>query len=96
MAKTIGVILSERISAGLVVDHKLVGAVRRFPDEHEQDDALVELHTDALVEAICNEIVQVAEGAKDMTAVGVALPGLVKNGVVEEAAEPAAAQRRAD
>ncbi len=85
MAKTIGVTLSERISAGLVVDHKLVGAVRRFPDEHEQDDALVELHTDALVEAICNEIVQVAEGAKDMTAVGVALPGLVKNGVVEEA-----------
>jgi len=85
MAKTIGVILSERISAGLVVDHKLVGAVRRFPDEHEEEDALVELHTDALVEEICKQVVLVADGAKDLTAVGVALPGLVKNGVVEEA-----------
>ena len=85
MAKTIGVILSERISVGLVVDHKLVGAVRRFPDEHEEEDALVELHTDALVEEICKQVVLVSDGAKDLTAVGVALPGLVKNGVVEEA-----------
>jgi glucokinase len=85
MAKTIGVTLSERISAGLVVDHKLVGPVQRFPEEIEDEDALVELHTDALVEAICKQVVQVANGAKDLTAVGVALPGLVKNGVVEEA-----------
>jgi glucokinase len=85
MAKTIGVTLSERISAGLVVDHKLEGAVRRFPDEHEEDDALVELHTDALVEEICKQVMLAADGEKDLAAVGVALPGLVKNGVVEEA-----------
>jgi predicted NBD/HSP70 family sugar kinase len=85
MAKTIGVILSERISAGLVVDHKLAGPVRRFPDEHDEDDALVELHTDALVETICKQVVLAADGTRDLTAVGVALPGLVKNGVVEEA-----------
>jgi glucokinase len=85
MAKTIGVTLSERISAGLVVDHKLAGAVRRFPDEHENEDALVELHTDALVEEICKQVLLAADGAKDLVAVGVALPGLVKNGVVEEA-----------
>jgi glucokinase len=85
MAKTIGVILSERISAGLVVDHKLVGSVRRFPDDHDDEDALVEMHTDALVETICKEVLLTADGAKDVTAVGVALPGLVKNGVVEEA-----------
>ena len=85
MAKTIGVTLSERISAGLVVDHKLEGAVRRFPDEHEEDDALVELHTDALVQEICKQVMLAADGEKDLAAVGVALPGLVKNGVVEEA-----------
>jgi predicted NBD/HSP70 family sugar kinase len=84
MAKTIGVTLSERISAGLVVDHKLSGPVRYFPDNHEDEDALVELHTDALAEAICKQILHAADGAKDLTAVGVALPGLVKNGVVEE------------
>jgi glucokinase len=85
MAKTIGVILSERISAGLVVDHKLVGPVRRFPEDHDDEDALVEQHTEALVETIADQVLLAADGAKDITAVGVALPGLVKNGVVEEA-----------
>jgi glucokinase len=84
MAKTVGVTLSERIVAGLVVDHKLAGSVQRFPDEHDEEDALVELPTDALVETICKLAVQVANGEKDLTAVGLALPGLVKNGVVEE------------
>jgi len=84
MAKTIGVTLSERISAGLVVDHKLAGAVRRFPEDHDDDDALVEMHTDAVVETICKQVVLAADGAKDLVAVGVSLPGLVKNGVVEE------------
>jgi glucokinase len=85
MAKTIGVILSERISAGLVVDHKLVGPVRRFPEDHDDEDALVEQHTEALVETIADQVLLAADGAKDITAVGVALPGLVKDGVVAEA-----------
>ena len=54
MAKTIGVTLSDGILAGLVVDHKLSGAVRRFPEDHDDEDALVELHTDALVETIAS------------------------------------------
>jgi predicted NBD/HSP70 family sugar kinase len=68
-----------------VVDHSLAGAVRRFPDEHEEEDALVELHADALVEEICKQVLLAANGARDLAAIGVALPGLVKNGVVEEA-----------
>ncbi len=85
MAKTIGVTLSDGILAGLVVDHKLSGAIRRFPDNHDDEDALVELHTDALVDTISKLVVQAADGTKDLIAVGIALPGLVKNGVVEEA-----------
>jgi glucokinase len=85
MAKAIGVILSERISVGLVVDHNLVGAVRRFPEDHDEQDGLVEMPTDALVQTICEQVMLVADGAKDITAVGVAVPGLVKNGVMEDA-----------
>jgi glucokinase len=84
MAKTIGVVLSSRISTGLVVDHGLIDQVRRFPEEQDEPDALVEMHTDALAEAISNQIAAVANGATDIAAVGMALPGLVKNGVVEE------------
>jgi glucokinase len=85
MSKTIGVTLSDGIVAGLVVDHKLEGGLRRFPEDEENRDALVELHTDALVETICKEVVLAANGHKDLDAVGVAVPGLIKSGVVEEA-----------
>lgn len=84
MAKAIGVIVSERISVGLVVDHKLVGALQRFPEDHDEIDGLVELHTEGLVQKICEEVVSAAAGSTDIGAVGLALPGLVKDGVVEE------------
>jgi glucokinase len=85
MAKAIGVTLSERISAGLVIDHKLVGPLRRFPEDHDDDDCLVEMHTEAVVGTVCKQIVLAADGTKDLAAVGVAIPGLIKEGVVEEA-----------
>jgi predicted NBD/HSP70 family sugar kinase len=85
MAKTIGVTVSERIQAGLVVDHKIVGELHVFPEDREEQDALVELHADALVKTICDQIEGAAKGATDVQAVGVALPGLIRDGVVEEA-----------
>jgi glucokinase len=85
MAKTIGVTVTERIQAGLVVDHKIVGDLHVFPEDHEEQDALVELHADALVNTICDQISAAAKGATDIQAVGVGLPGLVRAGVVEEA-----------
>ena len=85
MAKSVGVTLSEQIHTGFVVDHKLVGGLRRFPEAEDDYGALVELHTDALVDTICEQIVQAANGEKNLDAVGIAVPGLVKSGVVEEA-----------
>jgi predicted NBD/HSP70 family sugar kinase len=84
MAKIIGVTVSERIQAGMVVDHKIVGEPHIFPEDHEEQDALVELHSDALVKTICDQI-EGAKGTTDVQAVGVALPGLIRDGVVEEA-----------
>ena len=85
MAKTIGVTLSEQVLAGLVVDHTLVGELQRFPADEEERDALIEMHTDALVQTICEQVVAAANGENDLAGVGVAVPGLIKNGVVEEA-----------
>lgn len=85
MAKSVGVTLSEQIHTGLVVDHKLVGGLRRFPADEDDYGALVEMHTEALVETICEQIVAAANGEKNLDAVGLAVPGLVKSGVVEEA-----------
>ncbi len=85
MAKTIGVTLSEQVLAGLVVDHKLVGELQRFPADEDERDALIEMPTDALVQTICEQVVAAANGENDLAGVGVAVPGLIKNGVVEEA-----------
>ncbi len=85
MAKSVGVTLSEQVLAGLVVDHKLVGGLQRFPKDENDYEALIDMHTDAMVETICEEIVQLVNGDKALAAVGVAVPGLVKNGVIEEA-----------
>ena len=85
MAKTIGVTLSEQVLAGLVVDHKLVGELQRFPANEDERDALIEMHTDALVQTICEQVIAAAKGENDLAGVGIAVPGLIKNGVVEEA-----------
>ncbi|HEV2711158.1 MAG TPA: ROK family protein [Edaphobacter sp.] len=84
MAKIVGVVVSERMSAGLVVDHKLVGELRRFPEQADDKYALVEMPTEGLVRTICEQVMLAVGGEKGVSAVGVALPGLIKNGVMEE------------
>ncbi len=84
MTKMIGVTLSERMRAGLVIDHKLDGSLRRFPENDDDRYALVEMPTDGLIRTICEQTILAANGQKDLTAVGVALPGIIKNGVIED------------
>jgi len=85
MAKTIGVVLSERVIAGLVIDNRIEGDLCYFPANPDDESALVELHTDGLVRVICEQILCARGDHRDISAVGVALPGLIRNGVVEEA-----------
>jgi glucokinase len=84
MAKTIGVVLSERVIAGLVVDHKVEGNVYSFPESEEDESALVELPTEALVKTVAELVLRVRGQHPDVTAVGVAMPGLIRDGVVED------------
>jgi glucokinase len=83
MAKIIGVTVSERLIAGLVVDHRLAGEVRRFP-ENEDEYALIEMPTEEVVATICDEVMGVAGTDREIAAVGVGMPGLIRTGVVEE------------
>src|ERR1700712_6035058 len=90
MAKSIGVTVSERIETGLIIDHKVVGQLHVFPanydpDSEDADDGLVELPTEGIVNTICDTILKAADGATDIQAVGLAIPGLIRSGVVEEA-----------
>ena len=89
--KTLGIILSEHIYAGLIVDHQIVGkllssASASEPQDAEDSNTTVELPTDAVIDAICNLAVEAARGHESsITAIGIAIPGLIRQGVVEEA-----------
>jgi predicted NBD/HSP70 family sugar kinase len=85
MAKLVGVTLSERVVAGLVVDHKVAGGLRSFPDAADDEYALVEMPADQIVQTVCELVMGVAGSEHKFAGVGVGLPGLIRNGVVEEA-----------
>jgi len=85
MAKKVGVTLSERVVTGLIVDHKLDGELRYFPEEHDDEYALVEMPAEGIVEVLRGQVKAAAGGAGDIAAVGVGVPGLVRHGIVEEA-----------
>ena len=85
MAKLVGVTISERVVAGLVVDHKLPAGLRYFPERDKEDGALIEMPAEQIIETMCEQVVAVTEGERELAGVGVGVPGLVRNGVIEEA-----------
>jgi glucokinase len=85
MAKIVGVSLSERVVAGLVVDHALAGGLRTFPEAHDDEYALVEMTAESIVETMSRQVLAAAGKEREIAAVGVGVPGLVRHGVVEEA-----------
>src|SRR5271155_882833 len=84
MAKTIGVVMTEAIRSGFVEDHKITGSTRRFPENMDESSGLIEVPADALSESICDEIKAIVPEGTKIDAIGVAMPGIIRNGVVED------------
>ena len=84
MASTIGVVLTTSIAAGLLHGHDIVGPLRHYPEDTEETGGLIDLPTDSLCHAICDQVVTLAKGADSLEAVGIALPGIIRNGIVED------------
>jgi len=78
--------MAERVVAGLLEDHKLTGELRQYPTDLGSTDGLIELPSDELCKIICDQVLAVAtpEIAAEVGAVGIALPGIVRNGVIED------------
>jgi glucokinase len=83
MAKSVGVVMAERLVVGLIEDHR-VSALREYPEDTAEDHGLVEIPSEDLCDMICNQIVALVPENENIEAVGVALPGIVRNGVVED------------
>ena len=89
MGRSIGVVMTTDITAGLIEDHRLIGQVRRYPEDPDEHHGLIDLPTDPLCDVICDLIIALkpADGGAAngrLDAIGIALPGIVRNGIVED------------
>ncbi len=86
MTTAIGVVMTEHIVAGRLEDLRLTGRPVRFPENSDELDALIALPSGELVEMVAEQIVNVAgEITQPIGAIGVAVPGVVRHGIVEDA-----------
>jgi glucokinase len=89
MATSIGVVMTEHIVAGRLTgglgEQKLEGERLRYPVDPEETEALVGLPTSELYDVLASQIAPLAAAASEpVAAIGVAVPGIVRNGVVED------------
>ena len=83
MTTAIGVVVTEHIVAGRLEDMRLVGETVRYPQNTDEVDALNALPVKEFVEILSGEIISVI-GKGDVDAIGVAVPGVIRYGVVED------------
>lgn len=91
MTAAIGVVITDHIVAGMLEDLHLTGKLLRYPggresiDEPEAQDELAAIPDSELVEIISTQIETLTDSGKALVdAIGVAVPGIVRSGVVEE------------
>jgi glucokinase len=85
MTTAIGIVITDHIVAGRLEDLKLTGKLLRYPEEPDADFALIAIPHGELVEILAGMAETLAGGQEGgVEAIGVAIPGIVRHGVVED------------
>ena len=85
MTTAIGVVITDHLVSGRLVDFRLTGNTLRYPTDSDERDALSAIPGGDLIELIATQIANLAaEVATPLDAIGVAVPGIVRHGVVED------------
>ncbi len=85
MTITIGAVFTEHIVAGKLHDLRLEGKPVRYPKGPAAVDALTAIPSGELVEILASHIAELAaQESAPIDAIGVAVPGIVRHGVVED------------
>lgn len=85
MTTAIGVVITEHIGAGRLQDQRLSGKVIRYPSDPNDHDALAAMPSGDLVELLATQISTLsAAETTPVDAIGVAVPGIIRHGVVED------------
>lgn len=83
MTTAIGAVMTEHIVAGKLEDMRLVGETVRYPRDTDEVEQLSAVPSSELIEILAQEIVAVAAQG-EVDAIGVAVPGVIRHGVVED------------
>ncbi len=85
MTRAIGIVVTEHIVAGRLEELQLVGKMLRYPSDPETTDALIAIPGGELVQILAAQVSELAaESGGAVDAIGVAVPGIVRHGVVED------------
>jgi glucokinase len=85
MITAIGVVMTEHIVAGRLEEQRLTGKLLRYPIDSGELGALAALPGSELVELLATHIAALAQnGEGPVDAIGVAVPGIIRHGVVED------------
>lgn len=85
MTTAIGIVITDHIVAGRLEDQRLVGKLLRHPADPGEPDVLSAVPVGELVAMLCGYVTSLAkEGGGRLDAIGVAVPGIVRQGVVED------------
>jgi glucokinase len=84
MTLSIGVLAAGHGAAGLVEGNRLAGPLSTFPPDPSSDpEAFQAMPADEIARSL-GELIESVRGGRDVEAVGVGFPGLIRDGVVEE------------
>ena len=81
MSNSVGVVMTTRVVAGFIQDHRLRGELREFPEDLDATNGLLEVPADGLCEILCDAIAATVSGSP-VEAAGVAMPGYLHQGVM--------------
>jgi len=85
MTTAIGVVITEHIVTGRLEDQRLASELLRYPNGVDELDALTAIPASELVEIMAKHIATLAGIATSpIDAIGVAVPGIIRHGVVED------------
>ncbi|HTS75474.1 MAG TPA: ROK family protein [Bryobacteraceae bacterium] len=83
MPRNIGVVISDHITLGVVEGDRVAGNVVRYPGDRNASEQLRAMPVEELVRVQADEVKALAEG-ETVEAIGLAYPGIVRNGTIED------------
>jgi glucokinase len=83
MPRSIGVVVSDHITLGVVEGDRVAGPVVRYPSDRHGAEQICAMPCDELVRVQADEVKALAEG-EPVEAIGLAYPGIVRYGMIED------------